>query len=111
MPISNENIIPSNIPISTEEYVVGIIMQCMENKNEKNLAIIFSKNNEVNSKLSRYLLIMLVINFLLGGFIFLLNFLLTQYFHPLFRTLTSNNNIDYGQFTYCSVLNIAANLT
>jgi hypothetical protein len=76
--VSNADIIPRGIPISTEEYVIGIVLMYTDHFQIKSMSNVYVKTNQINDILDNYLLCTLVLNGLLLIVIFIVNLILTQ---------------------------------
>jgi hypothetical protein len=76
--ISNADIIPRGIPISTEEYVIGIILMYTDHFQIKSMSNVYIKTNQINDILANYLLCTVVLNIFLMILLFATNLILTE---------------------------------
>jgi hypothetical protein len=77
--ISNSDILPRGIPISIEEFVVGVVLRHTESFQTGNAANSITKSNKINLILRRYLLLVIALNTFLMVCIFVTNMILTTY--------------------------------
>jgi hypothetical protein len=76
--ISNADIIPRGIPISTEEYVIGIILMYTDHFQIKSMANLYLKTNQINDILAKYLMYTIALNLFLMLILFIINIILTK---------------------------------
>jgi hypothetical protein len=80
--ISNNDIIPRGIPISTEDFVIGIVLRHTESFQVNNAISSITKANKINQILHKYLFLIIVMNAFLLVCIFVINMVLTTYYPP-----------------------------
>lgn len=76
--ISNTDTIPKGIPISTEQYVIGVVLRHTESFKINNATNSITKFNKINGILSKYLFVIVIMNVFLLVSIFVINLILTS---------------------------------
>lgn len=77
--INNEDMIPAGIKISTEDFVIGVVLREMRGNDQQNLERALLKENTISKVLNGYLKATLVVNLVLLLVYFLTNLILSEY--------------------------------
>lgn len=77
--ISSSDIVPRGVAVSTEDFVVGVVMRHTESFQSSSAAHSVTKSNKINEILHRYLFVVIILNAFLMVCIFVVNMILTTY--------------------------------